>query len=392
MQISLKLIYYTHKKYADGSHPIILQYIHDRKIKKKVLTSCLPENWDTSRNRVKDSAPNASYTNSFLELELLNAEKDLYDLKNGKIALTDLFKTKSKVTFDQALNQELLRLKREFKSGLYDKVLALKRQINDPVITISEMDRNWFESMIIHMRKLGNIGSTIQKKIKLIRGIISRYSEFELSKDVRKINVPTQKSLKIKLSREELDRIELLILPIGDRITAARDLFLLQIYLRGIRIGDLLQSQSTHFEDGRFTYRDEKTKNLHSMKIIDKAGLIVEKYRGKYCRLFPFFSWKACDTLSAFENDRKRLKHKESCTTIVNKHLKVIAGMAGINKPLSSHIARHTFARMAIDKVNNPMITMNLLGHTSLAVHQQYLKDIRNEEVLDDVTDEIFTN
>lgn len=66
--------------------------------------------------------------------------------------------------------------------------------------------------------------------------------------------------------------------------------------------------------------------------------------------------------------------------------------MAGIDKSLSSHIARHTFARMAIDKVNNPMITMNLLGHTSLAVHQQYLKDVRNEEVLDDVTDEIFAN
>jgi integrase len=51
-------------------------------------------------------------------------------------------------------------------------------------------------------------------------------------------------------------------------------------------------------------------------------------------------------------------------------------GDAGIDKPLSSHIARHTFARMAIDKVNNPMITMSLLGHTSLAVHQQYLKDV----------------
>jgi integrase/recombinase XerD len=127
--------------------------------------------------------PNASNTNSFLELELLNAEKDLYDLKNGKIVLTDLFKSKSKVTFGEALNQELLRLKREFKSGLYDKVLALKRQINDSVITISEMDRNWFESMITDMRKLGNIGSTIQKKIKLIRGIISRYSEFEISKE-----------------------------------------------------------------------------------------------------------------------------------------------------------------------------------------------------------------
>jgi hypothetical protein len=39
-----------------GSHPIILQYIHKGKVKKKVLTSCLPENWDARKNRVKDSA------------------------------------------------------------------------------------------------------------------------------------------------------------------------------------------------------------------------------------------------------------------------------------------------------------------------------------------------
>jgi integrase len=64
--------------------------------------------------------------------------------------------------------------------------------------------------------------------------------------------------------------------------------------------------------------------------------------------------------------------------------------MAGIQKPLSSHIARHTFARMAIDKINNPMVTMELLGHSSLAVHQQYLNDIRKEDVLDQAADDIF--
>lgn len=64
--------------------------------------------------------------------------------------------------------------------------------------------------------------------------------------------------------------------------------------------------------------------------------------------------------------------------------------MTGIFKPLSSHVARHTFARMAIDKINNPMITMELLGHTSLAIHQQYLNDIRRDDILDQAADDIF--
>lgn len=56
--------------------------------------------------------------------------------------------------------------------------------------------------------------------------------------------------------------------------------------------------------------------------------------------------------------------------------------MAGIMKPVSSYIARHTFARMAIDKINNPMVTMERLGHSSPAVYQQYLNDIRKDDQL----------
>jgi integrase/recombinase XerD len=53
-------------------------------------------------------------------------------------------------------------------------------------------------------------------------------------------------------------------------------------------------------------------------------------------------------------------------------------------------IARHTFARIAIDKINNPMVTMELLGNSSLAVHQQYLNDICKDDVLDAAADDIF--
>lgn len=40
MNITLKLPIYTSKPYADGSHPIILRYTINRKVKKKVLYKC----------------------------------------------------------------------------------------------------------------------------------------------------------------------------------------------------------------------------------------------------------------------------------------------------------------------------------------------------------------
>lgn len=390
MKINLNLVYYTHKTYSDGTHPIILQYSANRKIKRKVLTRCLPENWDNTTNRLKSTAPNSTRINHFLNDEYLKAERDLYDLKSGEKTSSQIFAPKIKLTLQQAFDAELLRLEREYKSGLYDKVLAMKRQVNNISVNISDIDKKWFENLIYEMKELGNIGSTIQKKIKMLKGIIARYSENGISNELRTVRVPIHKSIKIKLNTEELERIEQLDLPNNDRITAARDLFILQIYLRGIRVGDLLQAYSSDFRNGRFHYKEDKTGKTVSIKIIEKAQPIIDRYKNRFDRLFPFFSWKPDHRLTKFENDRKRLKHKESCTTIINKHLKVIAGMTAVDKPLSSHIARHTFARMAIDKINNPMITMELLGHSSLIVHQQYLNDIRNDDILDRAADDIF--
>jgi len=153
----------------------------------------------------------------------------------------------------------------------------------------------------------------------------------------------------------------------------------------------LLQAKCSQFNEGIFQYKDDKTGQNFSIKIIPKAQAIVDRYLSESEYLFPFFKWKYNPKISDFDNKVRRLKEKESCTSVVNKYLKMIATMAEIQKPLSSHIARHTFARMAIDKINNPMVTMELLGHSSLAVHQQYLNDLRKDEELDRAADDIFS-
>ena len=391
MKISLKVILYVQKTYADGSHPIMLQYIIDRKIKRKVLTRCKPEDWDTKNNRIKNKVQNANRINHFISTELAKAEKDLYDFKSGDKVISEVFANKERISLDQAFDAELIRLEKEFKSGYYDKMLALRKQIKDTSIGVVDIDAKWFDKIIAHLTDLGNSSNTIKKKIKLIRGMILRYSVKGVTSEVKAVSVPTTKSVKQKLRATELAALEALELPDGDQITATRDLFLLQVYLRGIRVGDIIQARTSDFNDGRFTYTADKTSKQLTIKLIPAAQAIVDRYAGKHDRLFPFFTWSADKKLSKFQNERARLKHKEICTTIINKHLKILAVMADIKKPLSSHIARHTFARMAIDKINNPMITMELLGHSSLAIHQGYLNDIRKDDALDAAADDIFS-
>lgn len=220
--------------------------------------------------------------------------------------------------------------------------------------------------------------------------MILRYSSKGVTKDIKAVTVATTKSLKQKLTSQELTNLVALELPEDSLLAATRDLFLLQIYLRGVRIGDLLQAYSRNFAEGRFIYTDDKTGKEYDIKLIPQAMAIVERYKGRYDRLFPFFTWSPNKKSTKWDNERDRLKHKEVCTSVVNAQLKVLAVMAGIKKPLSSHIARHTYARMAIDKIKNPMITMELLGHSNLNIHQGYLNDIRKTDELDDANDDIF--
>ncbi|RQO79112.1 hypothetical protein DBR40_05175 [Pedobacter sp. KBW01] len=391
MKASVRLHLYTSKTYKDNCHPIVLQYIINGKVKRKVVARCQRDDWDQRNNKLKTKAKNSPRINAFLSDAFAKAERELYDVKEGLKTISEIFREEDSITLNDAMKLELKRMQEEFKSGYYDKILALQRQIKNKDIPIDQVDEKWFAKLISEQEAAGNMGSTIMRKIKLIRGLILRYSTKGVTKEVKAVRVVQNKSVKQKLNTLEMEALAKLDLPEEDLLRATRDLFLLQVYLRGVRVGDLLQAYAKDFVNGRYEYTADKTDKKQTIKLIPQAQAIVDHYSGKYERLFPFFTWKPAKGISAFNNDRARLKHKETCTTAINKYLKVLAVMAGIQKPLTSHIARHTFARMAIDKINNPMVTMELLGHSSLAVHQAYLNDIRKDDELDAAADDIFS-
>ncbi len=69
----------------------------------------------------------------------------------------------------------------------------------------------------------------------------------------------------------------------------------------------------------------------------------------------------------------------KSVTLSVNKQLKELAKLAGITKNLTTHVARHTFASISARQMS-PLELMDLLGHSKLAMTQQYISEINHEE------------
>ncbi len=58
--------------------------IIDRKVKRKTIAHVKKVDWDFVKNQVKSKAQNADRINSFLNSEFAKAERELYDVKEGR--------------------------------------------------------------------------------------------------------------------------------------------------------------------------------------------------------------------------------------------------------------------------------------------------------------------
>lgn len=101
----------------------------------------------------------------------------------------------------------------------------------------------------------------------------------------------------------------------------------------------------------------QKTNTLSSIPILQTAEMILDKYKDHPCRIQK----KAL--LPVLTNQKS------------NAYLKEIADLCSINKTLTTHLARHTFATTVTLSRGVPMETVSkMLGHTSIKTTQLYAK------------------
>src|SRR5690606_36180956 len=132
----------------------------------------------------------------------------------------------------------------------------------------------------------------------------------------------------------------------------ARDAFALQFFLRGLRIGDVLTLTPNDIENGRVMIRESKTGEARNIPLRPEVVEIIDRWEGgEY--LLPILKYRYDKALSRSGNDLKKKKSIESATFLVNKNLKKLTAILEIKKKVTTHIARHTFAKLAIDTVKN---------------------------------------
>ena len=147
-----------------------------------------------------------------------------------------------------------------------------------------------------------------------------------------------------------------------DRLNVVRDIFVF-CALTGLSFSDVEGLKPEHVsvdDDGNYWIHKarQKTKNVCSIPYLESARAIAEKYKGH-----PLCE-KRDVLLPVISNQR------------MNSYLGEIAGICGINKPLTMHIARHSFACLALANGVSMEIIARMLGHSDIRTTKIYAKVI----------------
>jgi integrase len=166
------------------------------------------------------------------------------------------------------------------------------------------------------------------------------------------------------LTKEELARIEEKQFHIV-RLQVVKDLFVFSCYT-GLAYIDVFNLTPANLieKSGKLWIMTNRQKTNEPVRVplLPKALAIVEKYKGHPQALAE---GKVLPTLS---NQK------------LNSYLKEIADMCDITKPLTFHIARHTFATTVTLTNGVPIETVSkLLGHSKLSTTQIYAKVVESK-------------
>ena len=209
---------------------------------------------------------------------------------------------------------------------------------------------------------------------------------------------------KEKLDLHEIGLIEALELEEGSLIWHCRNAFLFSFYCAGIRAGDLLQLRWCNITaNGRLVYQMGKNHKVRDLVLVEQAKAILELYRKAISKatdfIFPFMDASKPYSSAITQEDRdtlpielkkRMLNDMAAKNALLNKYLKKIAEMADIEKKLSMHISRHSFAKVAKEEGTDNLHLKKLLAHSSIKVTETYMGSFDTKKT-DEALQHIFS-
>lgn len=387
--LSINFYLYGYGKEDRKTYPVYARLILHRKSSDISLKmSCKPDDWDFESGQYMQRKEYCIYANNKLMEERNKLLKAYFDLKKhcakpSLKSVMQLFRGKIAERADMTLLSyydlyvnEIRELPQQYGEGVIEHYIKTRRHLQNYLIskgwehlTLIELSRNFivgFEHYLLstpnpqrgvpmngntattYLRKLKAVVNNALKKEILTRNPFANYTMRNFRKTTR-----------VYLTNEELDAIKKNEFGGNLSLQKARDFFLFSVYT-GLRHSDTFNLKANNIRIDRdgvkwLSISQKKTKEPLEVPMLDQAVQLYDKY----------------------EEYRKETGYvlPRLCNQKINLYLKIIAELSGIDKVVSHHVARHTFATtITLQRGVEIKTVSKLMGQTSIASTEVYAR------------------
>lgn len=292
-----------------------------------------------------------------------------------------------KTTVFEYIKLQMERLKnagKERTSEIYNELLmSFMKFRNGEDLHFEMIDDSLVCQYESYMRISNLCRNTTSFYLRVLRSVFNRAVRegiTEQSNPFKGVYTGVDKTSKRAIGLNEIKRIKDLDLSSMPALDFARDMFLFSFYMRGMSFIDIAYLRKRDLSNGFVVYNRRKT----GQQMVVKWEKSMDDIVNKHCNVCNDFMFPIITVPD--EPQRKQYLNK---MLLINRHLKRVAHLAGINVPLTMYVARHSWASIAqSQKIPIKAISLGM-GHDSEETTRIYLSSIQTN-VIDSANNKIL--
>lgn len=281
-------------------------------------------------------------------------------------------------TFAQSAIEEARSAGRYGTANLYSGAInSFRNFTGDIPLTFKEVTAGMIKKYEESLLQKGRRHNTISTYMRMLRSIFNQAYQQGVPDTIpadelfRFVFTGYEPTAKRAISPALIRRLSQLNLEQSPNLRFSRDLFLLSFYLRGIPFVDLAHLRKSDMKHNTIYYYRRKTRQQLSVYLEPYAAEILRRYTDQHSPspyLLPILS-------SVGPEGYRQYK---SALRLYNQHLHRLSKMLRLNVPLTSYVARHSWATTAKEEGVAIAMISEGLGHSSEKVTHVYLASFNN--------------
>lgn len=401
MSVNISVVCFKSKTLSNGEHPLFVKVSEGKKRATKSLgLSIRAQFWNFEKNEPKKSCPNREALIKMIESKKQQYLEQVIDFKNEDKNFTpqSLVDKMENTVVPQTVGEYLLKqieiMKVEKRIGnakvyrsTYNSLFAFCGNLN---ISFASIDVAWLRRYETFLKSRENSSNTIGIRFRELRALYNKAIEDNL---VHEKNYPfkrfkvarfCKKTSKRAIKKEDIKRIMNVDLRLITKyhsplLYLSKDLFLFSYLGCGINLIDIAYLRYENITENRLRFNRHKTGQPINFALQGQLREIILKYAKEGCspKDFIFLILDRRIHKTQQQQDDRIIK----VTKGVNRNLKKIGQFLNLSIPITTYVARHSFATVLKRSGVNISIISEALGHTNLSTTQYYLDSFENEQI-----------